>query len=67
VTVKEARHQAAKTLAAHAIEDAPLEAELLLMHVLSIDRTHLYVRLEDELLPGLRMSSCPERSRPSIT
>jgi release factor glutamine methyltransferase len=52
VTVKEARHQAAKTLAANAIEDAPLEAELLLMHVLSIDRTHLYVRLEDELLPG---------------
>ena len=50
--VKEARYQAAKTLAAHAIEDAPLEAELLLMHVLSIDRTHLYVRLEDELLPG---------------
>jgi len=52
VTVKEARYQAAKTLTAHAIEDAPLEAELLLMHVLSIDRTHLYVRLEDELLPG---------------
>ncbi|MDR9459937.1 MAG: peptide chain release factor N(5)-glutamine methyltransferase [Dehalococcoidia bacterium] len=52
MTVKEARYQAAKTLAAHAIEDAPLEAELLLMHVLSIDRTHLYVRLEDELLPG---------------
>jgi release factor glutamine methyltransferase len=52
VTVKEARHQAAKTLTAHAVEDAPLEAELLLMHVLGIDRTHLYVRLEDELLPG---------------
>ena len=52
MTVKEARYQAAKTLATHAIEDAPLEAELLLMHVLSIDRTHLYVRLEDELLLG---------------
>jgi release factor glutamine methyltransferase len=52
VTVKEARHQAAKTLAAHAIEDASLEAELLLMHVLSVDRTHLYVQLEDDLLPG---------------
>jgi release factor glutamine methyltransferase len=52
VTVKEARYQAAKTLATHAIENAPLEAELLLMHVLSIDRTHLYIRLEDELLPG---------------
>ena len=52
MTVKEARHQAAKTLAAHAIEDASLEAELLLMHVLSVDRTHLYVQLEDDLLPG---------------
>jgi release factor glutamine methyltransferase len=52
VIVKEARHRAANTLAAHAIEDASLEAELLLMHILSIDRTHLYVRFEDELLPG---------------
>jgi release factor glutamine methyltransferase len=52
LTVKEARYQAAKILTAHAIEDAPLEAELLLMHVLSVNRTHLYVRLEDDLLPG---------------
>lgn len=52
MTVKEARYQAAMTLATHAIGDAPLEAELLLMHVLGIDRTHLYMRLEDELLPG---------------
>jgi len=50
-TIKEARHQASQTLAAHAIEDAPLEAELLLMHLLGIDRVHLYVRLEDQLLP----------------
>ena len=51
ITIKEARHQASQTLAACAIEDYPLEAELLLMHLLGIDRVHLYVRLEDELLP----------------
>ena len=52
MTVKEALHQAAKTLAAHAIEDAPLEAELLLMHLLGIERAHLYTGLEEELSPG---------------
>jgi release factor glutamine methyltransferase len=51
ITIKEARHQASQTLAACAIEDSPLEAELLLMHLLGIDRVHLYIRLEDELLP----------------
>jgi len=50
-TIKKARHQASQTLAAHAIDDALLEAELLLMHLLGVDRAHLYVRLEDELLP----------------
>jgi len=50
-SIKRACHQALQTLAANAIDDAPLEAELLLMHVLGIDRAHLYVRLEDELLP----------------
>jgi release factor glutamine methyltransferase len=50
-TIKWACHQASRTLAAHAIDDATLEAELLLMHVLGIDRAHLYVRFEDELLP----------------
>jgi release factor glutamine methyltransferase len=50
-TVKRACHQASQTLAACAIDDAPLEAELLLMHVLGIDRAHLYIRLEGELLP----------------
>ena len=51
-TIKWACHRASQTLAAHAIDDAPLEAELLLMHVLGTDRAHLYVRFEDELLPG---------------
>ena len=52
MSIKQACHQASRTLAAHAIEDAPLEAELLLMHLLGIDRAHLYVRLEDEFLPN---------------
>ncbi|MFQ5924751.1 MAG: peptide chain release factor N(5)-glutamine methyltransferase [Dehalococcoidia bacterium] len=52
MTIKEALRQAAKTLASGSIEDAPLEAELLLMHLLGIDRPRLYSRLEDELSPG---------------
>ena len=51
MSIKEALHQASKTLAAHAIEDAPLEAELLLMHLLGIDRAKLYARLDEELSP----------------
>jgi len=51
VSIKEALHQASKTLVAHAIEDAPLEAELLLMHLLGIDRAKLYARLDEELSP----------------
>lgn len=43
--IKEAMHQASKALAAHSIEEAPLEAELLLMHILGIDRAKLYARL----------------------
>ena len=49
--LKEALHQAAKTLASASIEDAPLEAELLVMHLLGIDRAQLYCRLEEELGP----------------
>ncbi|MFA5056244.1 MAG: peptide chain release factor N(5)-glutamine methyltransferase [Dehalococcoidia bacterium] len=46
--VKEALHDTAKKLAA-AVEEAPLEAELLLMHAMDIDRVGLYVGLEDDL------------------
>ncbi len=49
--IKEALHQASKTLASSCVEDAYLEAELLLMHLLGIDRTQLYLRLERELSP----------------
>ena len=49
--IKEALHSASKKLASACIEDAHLEAELLLMHLLDIDRTRLYLRLEEELSP----------------
>jgi release factor glutamine methyltransferase len=47
--VKEALHNTAKTLAVNAVAEAPLEAELLLMHAMDIGRTGLYVRLEDDM------------------
>jgi len=47
--VKKALHNTAKTLAANAVAEAPLEAELLLMHAMDLGRTGLYVRLEDDL------------------
>jgi release factor glutamine methyltransferase len=47
--VKEALHNTAKTLAANAVAEAPLEAELLLMHAMDLGRTGLYVKLEDDL------------------
>ena len=50
--VKEALHGIAKELAAHSIEDAHLEAEVILMYFLGLTRAKLFVALEDELLPG---------------
>ena len=47
--VKEALHNTAKTLAANAVGEAPLEAELLLMHAMDLERTGLYVRLEEDM------------------
>ena len=49
--MKEALHRASKTLASAHVEDARLEAELLLMHLLGIDRAGLYLRLGEELSP----------------
>lgn len=51
MTIKETLKQASQALASCSIEDALLEAEVLMMHVLDIDRARLYVRLEDELSP----------------
>jgi release factor glutamine methyltransferase len=47
--VKQALRRAAMTLADHSIEDASLEAEVMLMHVLGVSRAGLYLRLDDVL------------------
>ncbi|MFA5368235.1 MAG: peptide chain release factor N(5)-glutamine methyltransferase, partial [Dehalococcoidia bacterium] len=47
--VKEALRGTAGRLADASVEDAALEAELLLMHAMGIDRASLYVRLNDDL------------------
>ena len=49
--VKESLRRTAAKLAAGHIDDASLEAELLFMHVLGVERAGLYVRLEDNLSP----------------
>ena len=49
--LKAALSRARGILAQNAIEDAPLEAELLLRHTLKIDRTRLYLDLDQELSP----------------
>ncbi|MEA1959338.1 MAG: peptide chain release factor N(5)-glutamine methyltransferase [Chloroflexota bacterium] len=54
--VKEALRGVATNLAIDAVEEAPLEAELLLMHVLGLDRAGLYVALEDDLSPERRVT-----------
>ena len=46
---KQALARARAILTAHQIEDAPLEAELLLRHILNIDRIQLYQGLDYEL------------------
>jgi release factor glutamine methyltransferase len=45
----EALHAAQQLLGSAAIEDARLEAEVLLMHALGIDRERLYARLQEPL------------------
>jgi release factor glutamine methyltransferase len=51
VRLTQALNSARDTLARNAIEDTPLEAELLLRYVLNINRTQLYLDLEKELNP----------------
>lgn len=51
MTLKEALSHARGTLEKSNIEDAPLEAELLLRHTLKINRTQLYLVFEEELSP----------------
>jgi release factor glutamine methyltransferase len=49
MTGQEALRRAVATLRFHRVEDAELEAEVLLRHVLQLDRAYLYLRLPDEL------------------
>jgi release factor glutamine methyltransferase len=49
VTIARTLHDATERLAADGIEDARIEAEVLLMHVLRIDRAHLYAQLKSSL------------------
>jgi release factor glutamine methyltransferase len=61
--VKQALRRAAMTLVEHSIEDASLEAEVMLMHVLGVSRAGLYLRLDD-ILPidrGEAMAQVMER------
>jgi release factor glutamine methyltransferase len=51
VTLKTALDRARGILAGNNIEDAPLEAELLLEYTLKISRVQLYLDLEHELTP----------------
>lgn len=49
--LRQALQRASEALASHDIEDAPLEAELLLRHALRMSRTGLYAELGQEFPP----------------
>jgi len=51
VKLAQALHEATEALQAAGIEDAWLEAEVLLRHTLHLDRAHLYARLQEGLGP----------------
>ena len=52
MTLGQALHRARETLGSGDIEHARLEAEVLLMHVLKLERAQLYSQFERELSPG---------------
>ena len=52
----QALHEATEALQAAGIEDAWLEAEVLLRHALHLDRAHLYARLQEDLSPAAQAS-----------
>jgi release factor glutamine methyltransferase len=52
VRLARALREATGALRAAAIEDGSLEAEVLLRHTLSLDRAHLYARLQEDLSPA---------------
>jgi len=49
MTLRQSLHEATETLMLNGIEEAHLEAELLLRYVLGIGRAELHIRLEDTL------------------
>ena len=49
MTIKKALTRARNTLVEHAIEDAPLESEILLRHALNITRVQLYQDIERQI------------------
>jgi release factor glutamine methyltransferase len=51
VTIRQALSRARQVLAAHHVEDSPLESEILLRHALSISRVELYSDLDRRLTP----------------
>jgi len=51
MTLKQTLRKARATLTAHNIEDAPLECELLLRHILEITPVQLYLDFERQLAP----------------
>jgi release factor glutamine methyltransferase len=51
MTLKQIINRARETLTANNIEDARLESELLLRHVLNISQTQLYLDIDHELSP----------------
>ena len=53
MTLAEALHSAATRLRAASIDDAQLEAELLLRHALGVSREQLFVRLQEPMPAGI--------------
>jgi release factor glutamine methyltransferase len=51
VTIRQALSRARQVLAAHHVEDSPLESEILLRHALSIGRVELYSNFDRKLTP----------------
>ena len=51
LNIREALRRGSRLLAGAGSEEASLEAELLLAHALTTDRTHLFQRLRDQLAP----------------
>jgi release factor glutamine methyltransferase len=52
VTIRDALREGTRLLRAAGSDEASLEAELLLLHVLGLDRVHLYQRLTEEVPPA---------------